>query len=568
MLLNTLKHSLKTINKLNKSRFVSSYQPDREFTPPDEGTKIMIDRLVKYDTPKIEVTKLYDQVRTQISPNYVNTTLCRYSYLQHNEYSQVIKQALAGKDELQELGVEGRIEIFNKVYQKLDQRGESYQEILASIIVGQGKTYWEAILDLDEFLDFLHFNVKYYREILAEQPPDGPSPTISNRIEYNPLNGFVTAITPFNFTAIGGNLASLPVLLGNSVIWKPSPQAIHSNWLVHQQFLEAGLPPNSLQFVPDHPDSFMKNIVLHPKCGGCSFTGSTMIFDEIQEKIGDNTRNYNQNPRLIGETGGKNFHFAGRTASCEYVVEETIKSAFGYSGQKCSACSLLLIPKSRKNEYYAEFKKQMPKYTVGNPELATTENPIFMGSVINRKVKMRHNSIYSTIMRDNRYEMIYYNPIDDNKMRNGYYCSPIVFTNNDHKLSSLKNPLMTTEHFLPILGIYTYNDHPYFKYDDNDNRDISRYQGYKAIFDTLKEAHPYGLTGSLFSNDEKMIETITEMASELTGNFYVNRKSTGSVVGYQPFGGGRKSGTNDKVGWKTLLYRFMNLRTISTENNI
>lgn len=526
---------------------------DRELTLPDSETLKEIENLKKASSNIFKPELSSDTYIYQKSPNNTEIKLGYYSIPKPEEYPEIINKSLVGKKELRELGIEGRIDVFNRVFNRLDERKTDYQKILASIMIGQGKTYWEAILDLDEFLDFLQFNVGYYTQILREQPLGGPSPTVTNELEYNPLNGFVTAITPFNFTAIGGNLASLPVLLGNSVIWKPSPYAIHSNHLIHQLFMEEGLPPNSLQFVPDNAEMFVKNIMTDSNFGGCAFTGSSKVFDSLQKFVYSNVDNYNQYPRMVGETGGKNFHLVGRTAEVKYVVEETIKSAFGYSGQKCSACSVLFLPESMREQYLMEFQEQSTKYFIPKD---STNQKTFLGAVISEDSYHKYHNLYTEIGDKlllpvpNEYQNMF-------PQTGGYYCYPLIFESK-----SLDNPLLTEEHFLPILGVYFYDDSPYLDYG---NREANSYDGYQNLLESFAKNHKYALTGSVFSNDKNMIDAVTEITHEMAGNFYINRKSTGSVVGYQPFGGGGKSGTNDKAGWKTLLYRFMNIRTISRE---
>ena len=402
-----------------------------------------------------------------------------------------------------------------------------YNQMLAYTIVGQNKTIYEAELDaICELVDFLRFNVSYAEQIIEKQPlqTDG----IINISEYNSLNGFVAAITPFNFTAIGGNLASAPLLFGNSVYWKPSDSAILSNHLFYQIMIEAGLPEGVLNFCPMEPENFVNTITKHRELASILFTGSSEVFENIYTKTSYNISKLNNFPRLIGETGGKNFHFVGpNTNKLDNIVQKTIESAFNYSGQKCSSCSIMYVPNSKLDDIINIFQAKIGNYKLSNENYG----------LINQ-------SSYDKIVN------ILYNLKLDNDVRlvlegikscdNTFLVEPHIFICNNHE-----HYLLNQEFFAPILTIYPYDD-----------KDID------STIDICIDSNNYALTGSVFSDDADFIEMARDKFKTKTGNFYINDKSTGSVVGQQPFGGSGKSGTNDKAGDMNLLYRLCNQRNI------
>ena len=418
-----------------------------------------------------------------------------------------------------------RIEVFEKAAHLLETK--YYDKMIAYTMVSQNKTPYEAEIDsICELVDFLRFNAYYYSQILDKQPISLKD--VKNTSTYNPLNGFVASITPFNFTAIGGNLASAPLLFGNSVFWKPSNSSVLSNYLFYEILLEANLPDNILNFVPmDHHD-FSRTIFNHKELAALLFTGSSSVFDDIYKTIGKNISNYDNYVRLIGETGGKNFHFIHKDIEdLEKVIKLTIESAFNYSGQKCSACSRVYIPQSLfpkfKSLYFdliEEYKKTQTNYGVINEES--------FNRTYNNLENIKNHKKIQLIYGGNCYIK-----------NNMYYVEPTLVKCNDHS-----NFVYKKEFFAPILSCYVYDEK---KLD-------------KTIDLCIK--NKYALTGAVFSKNNKFINDFSNKSMFSCGNYYINDKSTGSVVGQQPFGGSGKSGTNDKAGDINLLYRLFNQKNI------
>jgi 1-pyrroline-5-carboxylate dehydrogenase len=449
---------------------------------------------------------------SKLSPSVLNSNLSKFKDIQ--------------KDFAINFTPKQRIDVFEKAANLLEKK--YYDQMLAYTIVSQNKTVYEAEIDaICELADFLRFNSYYYQQLLDKQPLNSDCNVI-NTSKYNPLNGFVASITPFNFTAIGGNLASAPLLFGNSVFWKPSDSSILSNYLFYEILLEANLPDNILNFVPMDPRHFSNTVLNNKDLGAILFTGSSSVFDNIYKKVGNNVSKYNNYVRLVGETGGKNYHFIHTNVDdLRRIVKLTIESAYNYSGQKCSACSRVYIPKSLFNTfvsiYYDEiedFKKTQENYGLIN------ENS-FKNTIKN----LNH------LKNDKNIEFLYGGKgfIKNNQ----YYIEPTLINCRKHNNISFHK-----EYFAPILSCYVYDDK---KLD-------------RAI--ALCMDNSYSLTGSVFSNNKKFINNFTNKSMYSCGNFYINDKSTGSVVGQQPFGGSGKSGTNDKAGDINLLYRLFNQRNI------
>lgn len=361
-----------------------------------------------------------------------------------------------------------------------------------------------------------------------------------SRVEYRPLEGFVYAVTPFNFTAIGGNLAAAPALLGNVVIWKPSPSAIYSNYLLHKIFLEAGLPPSVIQFLPGDAEQVTSTVLSHPEFASLHYTGSTQIFRYLYGKISDGVVSslYRSYPRIVGETGGKNFHLVHNSADIPNAVAQTVRGAFEYQGQKCSATSRLYVPKS----IWPDFSKRLATATealkIGAPD-DSPEN--FIGPVIHRPSFEKLKKVIDEAKNDEELTLLTGGTYDDSK---GYYVTPTIYvsSNPEHKI-------FNTEFFGPILAIYIYPDEAF----DEVIKLVDRSGG------------GYALTGAVFASSRNILRKAEEGLRYASGNFYLNCKSTGAVVGQQPFGGGRSSGTNDKAGSAALLSRFVSMRSVKEE---
>ncbi len=360
-------------------------------------------------------------------------------------------------------------------------------------------------------------------------------------MEYRPLEGFVYAVSPFNFTAIGGNLPAAPALMGNVVVWKPSPSAIASNWLLYQILLEAGLPANVIQWVPGDAVEVTKEILSHKQFAALHYTGSTAVFRSLYGQIAGGVAEgkYQSYPRIVGETGGKNFHLVCKDADISNAAIQTVRGAFEYQGQKCSACSRLYVAKSA----WPEFKKKLVAETealkVGEP----SDFSNFIGPVIHEASFKKLSGVIDEAKNDKELELLVGGKYDSSK---GYYIHPTIYqtTNPNH-------PLLSRELFGPILVTYVYDDASPSALSD--------------IIKTIDDTSEYALTGAVFAKDREIIKFASDKLRNSAGNFYVNCKCTGAVVGQQPFGGSRASGTNDKAGSATLLARFVNMRSIKEE---
>lgn len=413
---------------------------------------------------------------------------------------------------------------------------------MATTILGQGKNAWQAEIDAAaELVDFLRFNVQYAEELYVQQPAHN-SPGLWNRTEYRPLEGFVYAVSPFNFTAIGGNLAAVPALLGNVVVWKPSDSAVTAGYLLHKILLEAGLPENVIQFVPGDPEEVTKTVLAHRQFAALHYTGSTAVFRKLYGQIGQGIAEarYTGYPRVVGETGGKNFHLVHPSADIQNAVVHTVRGAFEYSGQKCSATSRVYVAKS----VWPEFREKLVKETEALKVGAPWDPETFIGPVIHEPSFKKLSAVIDAAETDPELELLAGGKHDGSK---GYFVHPTVYqtTNPAHKL-------LSTELFGPILTAYVYDDAG----------------GEEAFLDACKlvdRTSEYGLTGAVFATDRMAVRAAEDALRDAAGNFYVNCKSTGAVVGQQPFGGARASGTNDKAGSVNIVSRFVSLRSIKEE---
>lgn len=348
------------------------------------------------------------------------------------------------------------------------------------------------------------------------------------------------AISPFNFTAIGGNLAGAPALMGNVVVWKPSPSAIASNWLVHQILLEAGLPKNVIQFVPGEAEDMTRTVLDHPDFAALHFTGSTNVFRNLYGQIstGVAAGKYRSYPRVVGETGGKNFHLIHKSADVRNAAVQTVRGAFEFQGQKCSATSRAYVGSSIAQDFLEQVASETKKLKVGSP----VEFSNFCGPVIHEASFNKLSKVIEDAKNDPELDLLAGGTYDSSK---GWYIQPTVYhtSNPDH-------PLLTRELFGPILVIHTYAD--------------ATESDFANIAEKI-DRNEYGLTGSVFAQDRAALRLADDRLRNAAGNFYINCKSTGAVVGQQPFGGARASGTNDKAGSANLLSRFVSLRSIKEE---
>ncbi len=448
------------------------------------------------------------------------------------EVAAAIEAAEAARPAWAALSWEDRAAVFLRAAELL--AGRFRDRLNAATMLGQSKTAHQAEIDAAcELVDFFRFNVHYYRQILEDQPLSAPGTW--NRVEYRPLDGFVFAVTPFNFTSIAGNLPTAPALCGNTVVWKPASTAVLSAHYVMDLLEEAGLPPGVINFVPGSGAEVGDPVLANPRLGGVHFTGSTAVFQGIWSKVGANIGSYGQYPRLVGETGGKDFVFAHPSADPVAVGVALVRGAFEYQGQKCSAASRAYVPESLWPAVREALADTLPQIAMG--DVRDFKN--FMGAVIDaasyRKltgaIAEAHDKVGQEIV-----EVLGGEASDEV----GYFVGPTVIVTKDPKYRT-----MCEELFGPILSVYVYPD-----------------DAFEQTLHLCDETSPYGLTGAVFARDRGAIAKATAVLRHAAGNFYVNDKPTGAVVGQQPFGGSRASGTNDKAGSALNLLRWLSPRTI------
>jgi 1-pyrroline-5-carboxylate dehydrogenase len=408
------------------------------------------------------------------------------------------------------------------------------ETIAAATMLGQSKTAQQAEVDAPcELVDFWRFNVSYARQILAEQPPVN-SPGVWNRLDHRPLEGFVYAITPFNFSAIAGNLPTAPALMGNVVLWKPSPTQTRAAVLLMELLEEAGLPAGVINLLTGDGLAVSEVALAHPDLAGIHFTGSTRTFQHLWKTVGANIEHYRTYPRLVGETGGKDFLVAHPSADPAVLKTALTRGAFEYQGQKCSATSRAYLPRSLWEGGFKEaFAAETESLTMG--DVTNLDN--FIGAVIDERAFAKNKAAIDRAKADPAVEILAGGSYDDSV---GYFVRPTVLVCADPE-----HEIFREEYFGPVLAVHVYED-----------------DAYDAMLAQMESVAAYGLTGSVIANDRAAIAHTTDVLRYAAGNFYVNDKSTGAVVGQQPFGGGRASGTNDKAGAKQNLMRWTSTRSI------
>ena len=393
------------------------------------------------------------------------------------------------------------------------------QRLNAATMLGQSKTAFQAEIDSAcELIDFWRFNVHYARQILAEQPMAN-SRGVWNRSDHRPLEGFVYAITPFNFTAIAGNLPTAPALMGNTVIWKPSPTQQLAAHLTMELLDEAGMPPGVVNMLPGDGLAVSDVALKSPDLAGIHFTGSTKTFQHLWSTVGENISKYRAYPRIVGETGGKDFIVAHSSADPDVLRTAMIRGAFEFQGQKCSAASRAYVARSVWNKMRDDLISEVEAITVGD----VTDFSNFMGAVIDERAFDKHKKAISRAKRSKTLDVLAGGKLDDSV---GYFVRPTIVEGGDPT-----DQMFTTEYFGPILAVHVF--------DDGD---------YERVVREMESIAPYALTGAVIAQDRQAIAWTTEALRFAAGNFYINDKPTGAVVGQQPFGGGRASGTNDKAG--------------------
>ena len=443
---------------------------------------------------------------------------------------QAIKSALESRERWCRMPWESRAAIFLKAADLV--AGPFRAKINAATMLAQSKTIFQAEIDAAcELIDFLRFNVQYMQEIYMNQPNN--SPGIWNKISYRPLEGFVYAVSPFNFTAIAGNLPASAAMMGNVVVWKPSDYQIYSAKILMDIFREAGLPDGVINMVFGDPEMITNTILENSNFSGIHFTGSTKVFKDIWKKIGNNIDNYKTYPRIVGETGGKDFIIAHPSAKPAEVATAITRGAFEFQGQKCSAASRVYLPKSMSKKVISHLKSDLNSISMGSPE----DFKNFVTAVIHKNAYDRLVKVIEKIKIDADAEIILGGSYDDSK---GYFIEPTVVITTNPKYDTMEREL-----FGPLVTIYIYPD-----------------ELWGETLKLIDQTSEYALTGAVYSQDRYALEDAVNILENCAGNFYINDKPTGAVVGQQPFGGARGSGTNDKAGSSINLLRWVSPRLI------
>ena len=468
--------------------------------------------------------------KTMSAPHDHQHVVGTYHLAEKSHIEKAIANVLESKSKWANMAWEQRAAIFLKAAELI--AGPYRARINAATMIAQSKTIFQAEIDAScELIDFLRYNVEFMTQIYSDQPKSDSA--VWNRLEYRPLEGFVYAITPFNFTAIAANLPASAAMMGNVVIWKPSDSQVFSAKIIIDIFKEAGLPDGVINVVFGDAEMISETVFSSRDFAGVHFTGSTHVFKDIWKTIGMNIHHYKTYPRIVGETGGKDFVIAHPTANVKQVVTGLVRGAFEFQGQKCSAASRAYIPKSMWSEVKSQLISDVKSMKMGSPE----DFGNFITAVIHEGSFDKLASFIDQAKTDNNVEIIVGGNYDKSK---GYFIEPTVIVTADPKYTT-----METELFGPVLTLYVYED-----------------DQWSETLKLVDQTSDYALTGAVFSQDRYAIEEATIALQNAAGNFYVNDKPTGAVVGMQPFGGARSSGTNDKAGSALNLLRWASPRTI------
>lgn len=514
-----------------KNEPYNSYAPD---TPEREGLKAAIKRMHKQE---VDIPAIIggQNVRTGntlpvVLPHNHGHRLGTLHKAGKKEVDMAIEAALDARSKWSATPWEERVAVFLKAADLLT--GSWRYTINAATMLGQSKTPHQAEIEaVGELADFLRFNAYYLTEVMSEQPhsPDG----MWNRVEYRPLEGFLFAVTPFNFTAIGVNLPTSMAMCGNVVLWKPAIGSIFSNYYMMRLLQEAGLPDGVINFLPGEGPDVGEPVLNSRHFAGLQFTGSVATFNHLWKSVAANLEKYDSYPRIVGETGGKDFIFVHNTADVKQVTVAAIRGAFEYQGQKCSAASRMYIPESFWPDFRETFLKEVKKIKTGNVE----DFSCFMGGVIDKKAFGRITEYIEFARNAETAEIIAGGNYDEST---GYFVEPTVILTSDPHFKTMQEEI-----FGPVLTIYVYKD--------ND---------FEATLELCNKTSPYGLTGAVFAKDRYVVKQMADALKDAAGNFYINDKPTAAVVNQQPFGGARRSGTNDKAGSKQNMLRWLSPRAI------
>jgi 1-pyrroline-5-carboxylate dehydrogenase len=515
----------------------SHNEPILPYAPGSKERALLKAELERQYRQEIEIPLIIGgkEVRTgnlqkAVCPHDHQHVLAHYHEAGEAEVHLAIAAAMAAKKDWEATPWEDRAAIFHKMASLISSK---YRYILnAATMLNQSKSVFQAEIDSTcETADFFRFNAKFMEDIYKHQPISDPH--VWNRVHYRALEGFVFAVTPFNFTAIGANLATAPAIMGNTVVWKPASTSILSNYYLMQLFKEAGLPDGVINFIPGRGSMIGKIALEDPNFAGLHFTGSTGVFNSMWKTIGDNLGRYRSYPRIVGETGGKDFIFMHESGDAAEVAAAIVRAGFEYQGQKCSACSRVYIPASRWTAVKDRMMGLLAEVKMG--DVLDFRN--FFNAVID-EAGFDNTMKYIELARNAKDAQIIAGGKGDKSV--GYFIEPTVILTTNPKFVTMEEEI-----FAPVVTIYVYDD---AKLDET--------------LKILDETSPYALTGAIFARDRYVINHLTEVLANAAGNFYINDKPTGAVVGHQPFGGARSSGTNDKAGSFLNLIRWTSPRTI------
>lgn len=512
-------------------------EPVLNYAPGSPERAALKKALSEHEGSQIEIPLIIDgkEVRTgrlgqSVMPHDHGHVLATWHKAGPKEVDQAISSSLKAHKDWSRWPWEERARVFLRA---ADLLAKGWRQTLnASTVLGQSKTSHQAEIDAAcELIDFFRFNVHFAQGIYEEQSISDPG--MWNWSEYRPLEGFIYAISPFNFTAIGGNLTGAPALMGNTVVWKPSDSAVYSNYYVAKLLHEAGLPPGVINFIPGDPVEITRGVLAHPEFAGLHFTGSTDVFRSLWQEVGNRIGDYRSYPRLVGETGGKDFILAHPSADTAALTTAMVRGAFEYQGQKCSAASRAYVPESVWEQIKDNLIQQVESIPMGDPRDFSN----FMGAVIHERAFDKITGYIERAQAANDADVIVGGGSDKTT---GWFVGPTVIQAHDPQYESMREEI-----FGPVLSVYVYPD---AEWDE--------------ILGVVDSTSPYALTGGVFSTDRKAIQQAHDRLWYSAGNFYVNDKPTGAVVGQQPFGGSRASGTNDKAGSALNLVRWVSARSV------
>jgi 1-pyrroline-5-carboxylate dehydrogenase len=512
-------------------------EPIRQYEPGNPFRTLLKNKLDSMSKDKIDIPCFIGgrEIRTNekrkvVMPHSHREVVAEFCYGGPSEMTAAIEACKKAKKDWENLSWDARAAVFLKAADLI--AGPYRDTINAATMLGQSKNAYQSEIDAAcELIDFLRFNAYFYEKILQDQPIS--SPGIWNQVDYRPLEGFILAIAPFNFTAISGNLCSAPAMMGNAVIWKPSDTQMLAAYYTYKIFEEAGLPPGVINLVPADGPTFGKTLLPHENMAGVHFTGSTATFRNIWKTVGDNVSTYKSYPRIVGETGGKDFVFVHPSADVDAVAANLIRGAFEFQGQKCSAASRAYVPNSLWKKIWTKMEAEMNTIQMG--DVRDFRN--FVNAVIDQRAFDKISGYIAFAKTASDAKILKGGKVDG---QTGYFIEPTVIQTTNPSFKT-----MVEEIFGPVLTVYVYDD---AKMDDT--------------LEICEKTSPYGLTGAIFCQDTIALEKMVTYLRHAAGNMYVNDKPTGAVVGQQPFGGARASGTNDKAGSGLNLIRWLSPRTI------